>query len=224
MCGEYQPLRTALRASCCPAMAAPLLSIAARARASSCTPRRRSRPRTSPVERRARTRARRGPARRARRARVSQQRDGRVRRALRQGATATCSSSASRAPAARRTSRSATARRSGSRPARCCPTGADAVLQQELVEDRGERITLLDEVAPRAQRPRAGRGPARGRRTCSAPARGSGPADARRRGQRRARERCAARGARASPCWRPATSCGRPARRSARARSTTPTA
>ena len=28
------------------------------------------------------------------------------------------------------------------------PEGADAVLQQELVEDRGERITLLDEVAP----------------------------------------------------------------------------
>ncbi len=28
------------------------------------------------------------------------------------------------------------------------PDGADAVLQQELVEDRGERITLLDEVQP----------------------------------------------------------------------------
>ena len=28
------------------------------------------------------------------------------------------------------------------------PEGADAVLQQELVEDRGERITLLDAVDP----------------------------------------------------------------------------
>ena len=81
---------------------------------------------------------------------------------------------ARRAPGA--TSRSATARRSGSRPARCCPTAPTPCCSRSSSRTAASAITLLDEVAPGRNVREAGEdlraGDARARRR----ARGSGPA------------------------------------------------
>ena len=103
------------------------------------------------------------------------------------------------------------------------PDGADAVLQQELVERPRRAHHAARRGRPRAQRPRARRGPAR-RRPRARRRRAAGTGDARDRRQRRAREPAV----RAAPARRGAGDRRRAAarRRAARrrARSTTPTA
>ena len=137
---------------------------------------------------------------------------------------ATCASSASRAPGARRTS--ARRRRrghpdlhrrdgAGRAPTRWCRSSTS--------RSATARVTLRDDGRAGHARARRRRGPARRRRRCSPPGRALGPAELGVRRRRRAREVLCAR-ARASPCSPPATSSSRPAPRSAPARSTTPTA
>ena len=122
-----------------------------------------------------------------------------------------CRSSASRARAIPRASRSAPARRSGSPPAPCCPAGAEAVIMVERTREHPD--------GDRRARRRRGRGPERPRRPATTSPRGrgprarghaAGPRGARGGGQRRgARAWCAA-GARAWRSSPPATSCRSP--------------
>ena len=158
---------------------------------------------------RARPRAGRGCRRRPRRALVRQQRDGRLRRALRARPGARCASSASRAPGRPPTSASATARRCGSRPARRCPRAPTPSCRSSSSTVDGDTVTLDDEVDARPQPAPRGR---RHQRRRDRPARRHPHRRGRdrHRGRGRPRNRVAAPAARASSCWRPATSSSPP--------------
>ena len=161
--------------------------------------------------------------RRPRRARLRQQRDGRLRDPLAARPGGGCGSSASRARGRRHRCPSATARRSGSPPARRCPTAPTRSCRSRRAEDDGDAVTPREDVRRGQPRARPGRGPAARQRPSCAPARRSGPAElgiAVEAG--RATVRCARAAARRGRS-RPATSSWRPAASSAPASCTTPT-
>ncbi len=106
------------------------------------------------ARRRARPRARRGRAQRCARAAVRQLGDGRLRAALRRRSRrrraapgAPRASSASRAPGTPRAVRSATARRSRSRPARCCRRAPTPSSRVERTSARDGHVDVLAAVA-----------------------------------------------------------------------------